>query len=564
MQEQWQTERRLDMRRSLHEVQCLCPGMFDDVHRNTPYRWKRSAPRAETHCGRKSMLTPADTTRLSEHIMRITDVLCLNAATLQRLVHEWLDEMGFDVRTWSRVGQRAPAWHALELQEARQLLEGSPQPCCCKHANTHRLFVKLCWLMDTARCRRRPRREHRRNLVPPPPGAPDGVGPQRGQASPAAGQHKGGHDIHGRLSAWTVARWTCWCRSYTPARQPPSCPRSPGQRAPATSSQKTAGQRRPRSCSSWPLSTTCSTRGWEGQPWILLWDMASIHASEATLAAMRATFPHVVLCFLPPQSTSYLQPCDVAVFRSFKSCIQGQASATLARSVLDGSFHEIGHEQAMAAPVLGRMNGQLAQSADILCDANKVWSTGWRRLRADGDDPLQRSRRGGRGAPRRRRALRETHRPRARSRRPSGLGHGRADSDGEDDAPMPDAPPEPEIIDMPPDKPSAPRMTNLERCIALRFVYGARTTMSLARKNMSHMTVVTCVLFRCLRSLCPAQASLLWWKKKGVFLGFLVKWEGRWPQMMSTRGDFCAHARVHGGQPIVISRVFFACRKATA
>ena len=54
--------------------------------------------------------------------------------------------------------------------------------------------------------------------------------------------------------------------------------------------------------------------------------MASIHASEATLIAMTAKFPHVVLCFFPPRSTSYLQPCNVAVFRSFKSCIQTQAS----------------------------------------------------------------------------------------------------------------------------------------------------------------------------------------------------------------------------------------------
>ena len=49
--------------------------------------------------------------------------------------------------------------------------------------------------------------------------------------------------------------------------------------------------------------------GKEGQAWIFLWDMASIHASVSTLAAMRATFPHVVLCFLTPRSTSYLQPC---------------------------------------------------------------------------------------------------------------------------------------------------------------------------------------------------------------------------------------------------------------
>ena len=54
----------------------LCPGMFDDVHqKNAPIAGSRSAPRSETR-GRKSMLSPADMTRLSEHIMRITDVLC--------------------------------------------------------------------------------------------------------------------------------------------------------------------------------------------------------------------------------------------------------------------------------------------------------------------------------------------------------------------------------------------------------------------------------------------------------------------------------------------------------
>ena len=36
----------------------------------------------------------------------------------------------------------------------------------------------------------------------------------------------------------------------------------------------------------------------------LHWDMASIHASEATLAAMKAAFP-LVLCFIPPRSTSH-------------------------------------------------------------------------------------------------------------------------------------------------------------------------------------------------------------------------------------------------------------------
>ena len=46
-------------------------------------------------------------------------------------------------------------------------------------------------------------------------------------------------------------------------------------------------------------------------------------------------------------------------------------------------------------------------------------------------------------------------------------------SDDDDDAPMSDAPPELEVIDMPPAPASARPMSNSERCIALRLVYGA-------------------------------------------------------------------------------------------
>ena len=97
MLDQWKTERHWDMRRCLCEVQRLCRGVFDGIDPNTPYRWKRSAPRAET-LGRRSMLSPADTTRPSEHIMKVTDVLCLSAVTIHGLVLEWLDAEGLDVR----------------------------------------------------------------------------------------------------------------------------------------------------------------------------------------------------------------------------------------------------------------------------------------------------------------------------------------------------------------------------------------------------------------------------------------------------------------------------------
>ena len=75
------------------EVQRLCPKMFDGINPNTPHRWKWSAPRAAP-LGKKGLLSPADMTLLSEHIMGVTDVLCLCAVTIRSLVLEWLDAEG--------------------------------------------------------------------------------------------------------------------------------------------------------------------------------------------------------------------------------------------------------------------------------------------------------------------------------------------------------------------------------------------------------------------------------------------------------------------------------------
>ena len=209
--------------------------------------------------------------------------------------------------------------------------------------------------------------------------------------------------------------------------------------------------------------------GREGQAWILLWDMASIHASEATLAAMRAAFPHILLCFIPPHSTSYLQPCDVAVFRSFKSCIQAQASATLARSVIDGSFEGLAMNKAWRRQSSAEW---ASRAVTDLCDENKAWTTGWHRLRAGSNAEF-------RDAVAEAAALHAHDELFSKHIEPEPAPEDPVDwamaeaSDDEDDAPMPDAPPVPELIDMPPAPASAPRMSNLERCIALRLVYGA-------------------------------------------------------------------------------------------
>ena len=191
MLDQWKTERHWDMRRCLCEVQRLCPGMFDGIDKNTPYRWKRSAPRA-------GMLSPADMTRLSEHIMRVTDVLCLSAVTIHGLVLEWLDAEGLDVQPGYAWVRRLPHGMRLSFKKPAKCLKELHSPAL-QEANTHRLFIKLCWLMDKhavsadrvvnideTSCRLLPVHQ-------------TGWGPPRRQTSSAAGQHEGGHDVHSRL-----------------------------------------------------------------------------------------------------------------------------------------------------------------------------------------------------------------------------------------------------------------------------------------------------------------------------------------------------------------------------
>ena len=78
--------------------------MFDGVNRDTLHRWKRSAPPAAP-LGMKTLLSPADTSRLSEHIMRVSDVLGLSAVTIRSLC---------TIGSTQRDSTPAPAW---QLQE---------------------------------------------------------------------------------------------------------------------------------------------------------------------------------------------------------------------------------------------------------------------------------------------------------------------------------------------------------------------------------------------------------------------------------------------------------------
>eukprot|EP00971_Amphidinium_carterae_P111578 2209816-Amphidinium_carterae.1 len=55
--------------------------------------------------------------------------------------------------------------------------------------------------------------------------------------------------------------------------------------------------------------------------WLLLLDLAPVHCSAESMEALRSNLPWVHACFVPPHSTSYCQPADVAYMRPLKAAI---------------------------------------------------------------------------------------------------------------------------------------------------------------------------------------------------------------------------------------------------
>ena len=143
--------------------------------------------------------------------------------------------------------------------------------------------------------------------------------------------------------------------------------------------------------------------------------------------------------------------------------------ASEARSVLDGSFEGLAMNKAWRRQSSAEW---AARAVTDLCDENKAWTTGWRPLRAHSDAHFKEAVAEAAALQSRDDLFSRHIEPEPAPEDPVDWAMAEA-SDDEVDAPMPDAPPELEMIDMPPAPASAPPMSNLERCIALRLVYGA-------------------------------------------------------------------------------------------
>ena len=124
----------------------------------------------------------------------------------------------------------------------------------------------------------------------------------------------------------------------------------------------------------------------EEQSWILLQDTASIHASEATLAAMKA--------YCASSRHEALRTCSPAKWLS--SLASRAASRRRRAPLFDGSFEGLAMNKAWRRQSSAEW---VARAVTDLCDENKAWTTGWRPLRAHNDANFQRSRCRGRGTP---------------------------------------------------------------------------------------------------------------------------------------------------------------------
>ena len=135
-----------------------------------------------------------------------------------------------------------------------------------------------------ARCQRRPRREHRRDVLPPPAGASDrGVKQAQLWATPRRPRHSRSSSASDRASGQDRRRLAGGAHS----------PRHVIERLRHDDHDPAARGHIGRRDEPKQRRTSVDISLGHGQ-----------HSRQRTLAAMKAAFPHVVLCFIPPRSTS--------------------------------------------------------------------------------------------------------------------------------------------------------------------------------------------------------------------------------------------------------------------
>ena len=325
------------MAHSLRVARRLCP-LFEKIHDDAPRKWKYSSAPSSSRLGRQPMLKPFHVTRLSEVVEEVSSQLCMGSRMYQLLMHETLSAMDCDVRPserWTRrflhglgLSYKQPnhdklVWHSLAEQADRK----------------DNLMLKICWFQETLKI---------------PPSHTVNIDetslrllPVRRVGWLRTGEQTRAITGNEKEATTVTLAMTMSPEVFTFLAQ-------------VIHKGKTSAVLPPRPWREGVLHSI-SANNWqhtegiidfiafiderfnpEGAaspdakvPWLLVWDLASIHTSEATRTTLKEKFPWVSLCYIPANSTGYNQPLDVAVFKAFKSSVSWQATSTLAKEIRD-------------------------------------------------------------------------------------------------------------------------------------------------------------------------------------------------------------------------------------
>ena len=197
--------------------------------------------------------------------------------------------------------------------------------------------------------------------------------------------------------------------------------------------------------------------------------------------------------------------CRVVSCHVMSCHVMAQASATLARSVFDGSFDGFTLNKAWRRQSPAEW---AARAVTDLCDKNQVWTTGWRRLRTDSDDGSAMLWRKPRHS-----TLAMISSPSTSSPSPllKTLWSGPWQRPQTTRTTRPCQTRRPNLKSSTRRWPASARpMSNLERCIALRLVYGAGPRWVLKQRyNHNHITSPLCCLTCPLSCVsCPGSQSV--------------------------------------------------------
>ena len=367
----------------------------------------------------------------------------------------------------------------LSYKKPAKCVKDSPEQ---QHANTHLLFIKLCWLMDKHAVRSDRVVNIDETSCRLLPGASDRVGPLR-QTGPAAGQHARGHDIHGRFQhgPWPAghagadrARGQDRRRLAGAALAGAHSPRHVRERlghhddAPAAHShigqRAEPEQRRTSVDPSLGHGQHPRQRGHPGR-----------HAFRRSLTSCCASSRHEARRTCSP-ATWPSSAASRAASRRRRAPLLPSPSSTALRM--------LGRQVAMAAK-----RGECRALTD-LCDQNQVWTTGvacaptattefFQALKRPTSCTLLFAR---------------AHRAGARSRRPRGMGHGRGVRRRRRRARCQTC-----LSWL-----TGPPMSSLERCIALRLVHGAGPRQRLQKNaTCTHISASLSVVSRVGCLVCP-------------------------------------------------------------